>query len=91
MSGLLEPDIGGRGGRSMKQKTKYTNEPIQARVVRDFLPPPEDLVFKEDNVKVTMSLSRSSVEFFKHTARQRHTHYQKMIRNLLDTYADKFK
>lgn len=75
----------------MKQKTKYTNEPIQARVVRDFLPPPEDLVFKEDNVKVTMSLSRSSVEFFKHTARQRHTHYQKMIRNLLDTYVDKFK
>ncbi|MBL8023130.1 MAG: CopG family transcriptional regulator [Elusimicrobia bacterium] len=75
----------------MKQKTKYTNETIQARVVRDFLPPPEDLVFKEDNVKVTMFLSRSSVEFFKHTARQRHTHYQKMIRNLLDTYADKFK
>lgn len=75
----------------MKQKTKYTNEPIEARVIRDFLPPPEELIFKEDNIKVTMSLSRSSVAFFKHKARQHHTHYQKMIRSLLDTYAAKFK
>ncbi len=75
----------------MKQKIKYTDEPMTARVVRDFLPPPEELVFKEDNIKVTMSLSRSSVEFFKQTARRRHTHYQKMIRNLLDTYAAKYK
>ena len=84
-------DFGERGGKYMKQKIKYTNEPIEARVIRDFLPPPEELVFKEDNIKVTMSLSRSSVEFFKHTARQHHTHYQKMIRSLLDMYAAKFK
>lgn len=75
----------------MTQKIKYTNEPIEARVVRDFLPPPEELVFKEDNVKVTMSLSRSSVEFFKRAARKRHTHYQKMIRNLLDAYSAKYR
>ena len=75
----------------MKQKTKYTNEPIEARVIRDFLPPPEELIFKEDNIKVTMSLSRSSVEFFKHTARQHQSHYHTMIRSLLDTYAAKFK
>jgi predicted DNA binding CopG/RHH family protein len=75
----------------MTQKIKYTNEPIEARVVRDFLPPPEELAFKEDNVKVTMSLSRSSVDFFKQTARKRHTHYQKMIRNLLDAYTAKYK
>jgi predicted DNA binding CopG/RHH family protein len=75
----------------MKQKITYTNEPIEARVVPDFLPPPDELVFKEDNVKVTLSLSRSSVDFFKRKAQQRHTHYQKMIRSLLDTYATKFK
>jgi hypothetical protein len=75
----------------MNQKIKYTNEPIEARVIRDFLPPPEELVFKEDNVKVTMSLSRSSVDFFKHAAQRRHTHYQKMIRRLLDAYATKFQ
>jgi predicted DNA binding CopG/RHH family protein len=75
----------------MKRKIKYTNEPIKAMVVRDFLPPPEELVFKEDNVKVTMSLSRSSVEFFKDAAKKRHTHYQKMIRNLLDAYTQKFQ
>ncbi len=74
----------------MNHKIKYTNEPMEARVIRDFLPPPEELVFKEDNVKVTMSLSRSSVDFFKHAAKKRHTHYQKMIRNLLDAYAARF-
>jgi predicted DNA binding CopG/RHH family protein len=74
----------------MKQKITYTNEPIEARVVRDFLPPPDELVFKEDNIKVTMSLSRTSVEFFLHSAKRQHTHYQKMIRNLLDSYTAKF-
>jgi hypothetical protein len=34
------------------------------RIVDDFLPSPEDLVFKEENVKVTITLSKSSVDFF---------------------------
>ncbi|MCZ6548302.1 MAG: CopG family transcriptional regulator, partial [Deltaproteobacteria bacterium] len=48
---------------------------------------PEDLVFKEENIKVTMSLSKSSVEFFKREAKKHRTQYQKMIRRLLDLYA----
>jgi len=56
-------------------------------VVDDFLPRPEDLVFKEENVKVTLGLSRRSVEFFKREAKKHHTQYQKMIRRLLDLYA----
>jgi hypothetical protein len=36
----------------------------------DFLPPPEELVFKEDNVKVTLGLSNRSVEFFKREAKK---------------------
>jgi predicted DNA binding CopG/RHH family protein len=75
----------------MTQKIRYTKEPMEARGIKDFLPPPEELVFKEDNVKVTMSLSRSSVDFFKRAARKRHTHYQKMIRNLLDAYTTKYR
>ena len=72
----------------MKKKIKYTIEPMgHARVVRDFLPSPEQLAFKEDKVKVTLSLSRTSFEFFKAQAEQHHTAYQKMIRNLLDAYA----
>jgi predicted DNA binding CopG/RHH family protein len=72
----------------MKKRVKYTDEPLgNLRVVEDFLPPPEKLVFKEENVKVTLSLSKASLEFFKKTAAAHHTQYQKMIRRLLDLYA----
>ncbi|MEX2365019.1 MAG: CopG family transcriptional regulator [Pseudohongiellaceae bacterium] len=71
----------------MSVKTKYTEEPVgPLKVVPDFLPSPEELVFKEDTVKVTISLSKESVEFFKQEAEKHHTQYQKMIRRLLDAY-----
>jgi predicted DNA binding CopG/RHH family protein len=71
----------------MKSKIKYTEGPIgEVKVVSDFLPPPEKLAFKEDQVKVTIGLSRSSVAFFKKEAKKHGTHYQKMIRRLLDLY-----
>ena len=72
----------------MKKSIRYTDEPLGAvRVVQDFLPPPAELVFKEETVKVTMSLSKGSVAFFKREARKHGTQYQKMIRRLLDLYA----
>jgi predicted DNA binding CopG/RHH family protein len=37
-------------------------------------------------VKVTIALSKSSVEFFKKEAKKYNTQYQKMIRRLLDEY-----
>ena len=76
----------------MKKKIKYSDlppgdEPVGKLVrIEDTFPRPEDLVFKEDNTKVTIALSRSSVEFFKREAKKHHTQYQKMIRNLLDEY-----
>lgn len=71
----------------MKGKIKYSNEPLgKLRVVEGFLPPPESLVLKEENVKVTMSLSKASVEFFKREAKKNHTSYQAMIRSFLDVY-----
>ena len=36
---------------------------------------------------MTMTLSRSSVEFFKKAAQKYHAPYQKMIRTLIDAYA----
>ena len=72
----------------MRKKIKYTNEPIgELSVVRDFLPPPEELAFKEECVKVTMTLTKSSVAFFKKAAHKYHTPYQTMIRRLIDAYA----
>ena len=71
----------------MKKKIKYTNEPMgKVRVVADFLPSPEELVLKDETVKVTILLSKASVDFFKEEARKENTHYQKMIRRLLDEY-----
>ncbi len=73
----------------MSGKTKYTDEPLgKPRVVPDFLPTPEDLVHREDTVKVTIALSKSSVAFFKREAEKHNTQYQKMIRRLLDAYSE---
>lgn len=72
----------------MKEKIKYSNGPMnKVEVIPDFLPSPEDLALKEETVKVTISLSKASIDFFKKEAKQYHTPYQKMIRRLLDEYA----
>lgn len=73
----------------MNERIKYTNEPLgKLKVVPDFLPTPEDLVLRDDGVKVTISLSKRSVTFFKDEARKHNTQYQRMIRRLLDAYAE---
>ena len=73
----------------MSERIRYTDEPLgDPKVVPDFLPNPEDLVFRDEGVKVTLALSRRSVEFFKAQAQKHHTRYQRMIRRLLDAYAE---
>ena len=75
----------------MKKKIKYSNEKIgKVEVIKDFLPTPEDLVFKEETVKVTLNLSKSSIEFFKNIAKKHGSLYQKVIRNLLDNYTSHY-
>ncbi len=84
-------DIVGRENRFMKKKIKYADEKIgKVEVVKDFLPRPEELAFKESNVKVTLNLSKSSVEFFKRIAKDHGSPYQKVIRELLDSYSSHF-
>ena len=69
---------------------RYTTGEIgRVRVIDDFLPAPADLVPREDNVKVTLSLSRRSLDFFKREAKKRRVPYQRMIRALVDRYAEK--
>lgn len=73
----------------MSKKIRYTNEPLgRLQVVPDFLPRPEDLVYRDEGVKITIALSRRSVDFFKTEARKHNTQYQRMIRRLLDAYAE---
>jgi hypothetical protein len=58
--------------------------------IKDVLPPPDQLAIPEDTIKVTLLLSKSSVQFFKHQAAQHRTKYQKMIRTLVDKYAERY-
>jgi len=86
--GFSEPVTGGKAGESMSGKIKYTDEPLgDLRIIYDFLPRPEELVFRDEGIKVTIALSKRSVDFFKGEARKHHTQYQRMIRRLLDAYA----
>ena len=84
--------IGERGKISMKESIKYSDEPMDnIKITQDFLPSPEELVFKDKTVKVTIALSKSSVDYFKQVAKSYNSQYQKMIRRLLDEYVSKQK
>jgi predicted DNA binding CopG/RHH family protein len=73
----------------MNAKIKYTNEPLgEIKVITDFLPSPAELAFNEEGVKITLALSKKSIEFFKTEAAKNHTQYQRMIRRLLDAYVE---
>ncbi len=76
----------------MKNKIAYTDEPMgDLKIVKDFLPPPDQLVLKEENVKVTISLKKSNIDFFKEEAKRHKTSYQKMIREVVDRYVSHYR
>jgi hypothetical protein len=63
-------DIGAEERQSMKEKIKYANEPLgKLRIIADFLPPPQELVLKQESVKVTIALTKASVDFFRKEAK----------------------
>jgi len=71
----------------MSKRIRYSDEPLgKIKLVPDFLPSPEELALKNEQTKVTISLSSESVAFFKEAAKKHHTQYQRMIRQLLDDY-----
>ena len=56
-------------------------------VDKAFLPPPEELVFKDsESEKITISLDKETVAFFKNKAQESGASYQKILRNLLREY-----
>ncbi len=75
----------------MKKFSGYTDEPLgRIRIIENFLPPPDQLILKDDGVKITISLSQRSVDFFKFHAKKSKVPYQRMIRRVLDEYAGHF-
>lgn len=75
----------------MNKKTEIYDEniaPIGAVTrVDDFLPPPAQLVKREEKIKVTLELTKESVDYFKEQAKREHVPYQRMLRGLIDQYA----
>lgn len=87
------PGYGVKKGVYMKNKLQ-TGDIIEGtvgkmRIIHDFLPSPEELVMKQSKVKVTLALTRRTVEFFKKQAKSQQAQYQKLIRSLLDEYASR--
>ncbi|MBI1883549.1 MAG: CopG family transcriptional regulator [Chlamydiae bacterium] len=72
----------------MKRKKSENDMPYgKLTRIEDFLPSPSELAMPDETVKITISLSRSSVDFFRHEAKSSHTKYQRLIRKILDRYA----
>ena len=57
----------------MSKKITYTDGPIgEVKIIRNFLPAPAELAFREEQVKVTIGLSKDSIDFFKREAKEHH-------------------
>ena len=75
----------------MSKRTSEADFPVgRLTRIKDMLPPPEKLVVPEEMIKVTLFLSKSSIRFFKQQAAQHRTKYQRMLRVLVDRYAEQF-
>lgn len=83
--------------RQSWETVKYTDPPDLpdpknlVEVSKDFLPRPEELVFKKARRKITITLDQMSIDFFKAEAARLHVPYQRMIRNLLQEYAQRMQ
>ena len=60
----------------------------ELRVVVDELPSPDELAGETGGqTKVTLALDNEALDFFRREASRRRTSYQRMIRNLVRSYA----
>ncbi|MBP9854973.1 MAG: CopG family transcriptional regulator [Candidatus Omnitrophica bacterium] len=75
----------------MIKKINHSDMPIgKLTKIRDVLPLPSELAMPEETTKITISLNKSSVDFFKRQAKKFNTKYQRMIRELVDRYATEY-
>lgn len=71
----------------MSKAIRYSDEPLgEFRVVPDFLPSASEFALREENINITLSLSKESVEYFKEEASKHQAPFQNIIRKLLDAY-----
>ena len=56
--------------------------------VKDFLPPPAQLVRRDVTVRVTSEFTKKSIDYLKTEAKKAKVPYQRMLRSLLDIYVE---
>jgi len=83
---------------NMKKEIKYKNAPksiadgiAESVIIEDFLPAPNQLIFKEETAKITLNLNKRSIAFFKGKAKEIGIPYQMMIKKVIDLYAKKYQ
>jgi len=69
----------------MKKKTK-SEFPKKFRIIEDFLPPPEELLPKEELEKILIAIDKPVIDFFKKKAASSDQKYQRLIREVLQRY-----
>ena len=78
--------------RQLGETATYQDDPfelgdVQFEIVEDLLPPPDQLVFKGPATeKITIALTKDSLDFFRQKGTELGAPYQRMIRNLIDAY-----
>lgn len=81
----------GRSFMKAKRKNEDMNQP-QGKLTRipDFLPPPGELLPREDTIKITVAVDSKTLKFFKGYAQKSGLKYQRIIREVLKGYARKY-
>lgn len=75
-----------------KQIRKTSDQPLgELHVIPDFLPPPEVLFPKREAVKLTLVVDKDSVDFFRGQARESGLKYQRMMRDVLREYSNRYR
>jgi predicted DNA binding CopG/RHH family protein len=81
-----------------KKIVKYSKAPKDiaesinsSKIIKDFLPSPEELILKEKTQRITINLSEKSLNFFREAAKKYNVSYQQMIKQVLDKYSDYYQ
>lgn len=80
----------------MRKKIHYEENPfgevkLGKQISLPRLPSPKELCYAEEQTKITLSVSKGSLSFFKEQAKKFNIPYQVMIRRLLDHYSSVIK
>ncbi len=75
----------------MRKKTTSPDKPMgKVTRVKNFLPPPHELVRKEETIPVTLYLEKLSFERFKKLAKKHNIPYSRMISSMVKRYVEEY-